>query len=257
MYPDLRIEDAIQQSPPESYVGPKISDFSLGNSDSVLRLFSLLVSGIYSNDVISKFLSGMKQEFLDFIRKSMISMTTFMRRNGFEKIPALKEEPLIEDFLVKNYASSLVLMANDIICQNFRHFLKLFRKILRYLYSIDDSSLTIELFQFCRFLYATLHVSNQAIYHRLTRQIPFEKCHPYSNFLKRYVMSASLFCVEIFTMIPASQTKLDICSFCQREDSASVIGKCPQHNICCLECFPIVVKQWTTCPSCRNCNFLP
>jgi hypothetical protein len=258
MYPNLRIEDAIQQSPPESYVGPRINDFMLEDPASVLRLFSLLVSGIYSNDVISEFLSGMKQEFLDFIRKSMISMMTFMRRNGFEKIPSLKEEkPSIEDFLVKNYETVTVLKENDIICQNFRHFLKLFRKILRYLYSIDDSSLAIELFQFCRFLYATLHVSNQAIYHRLTRQIPFEKCSPYFNFLKRYVMSASPFCVEIFTMIPASQTKLDICSFCQRKDSASVIGKCPQHNICCLECFPIVVKQWTTCPSCRNCNFLP
>lgn len=259
MYPDLRIEDAIQQSPPESYVGPRICDFSLGNSDSVLRLFSLLVSGIYSNDAISVFLSGMKQEFLDFIRKSMISMTTFMRRNGFETtIPALKEEqPSIEDFLVKNYASATVFMQNDIICQNFRNFLKLFRKIMSYLYFIDESPLAIELFQFSRFLYATLHVSNQAINHRLTRQIPFEKCRPYYKFLERYVMSASPFCKEIFTMIPTSKTKLDVCTICQSEDSANVIGRCSIHNICCSECFPTVVKKWRTCPTCREEIFLP
>ena len=258
MYPDLRIEDAIQQSPPESYVGPRINDFTLENPDSVLRLFSLLVSGIYSNDAISVFLSGMKQEFLDFIRKSMISMTTFMRRNGFEKkIPALKEDPSIEDFLVKNYASATVLMENDNICQNFRNFLKLFRKILSYLYFIDDSPLAIELFQFCRFLYATLHVSNQAIYHRLIRQIPLEKCSPYFNFLKRYVMSASTFCVEIFATIPTSKTELDKCSICQTDNSANVIGRCPEHNICCSECFPRAVKQWRTCPTCREEIFLP
>lgn len=256
MYPDLRIEDAIQQSPPESYVGPRINDFTLEDPASVLRLFSLLVSGIYSNDAISVFLSGMKHEFLDFIRKSMISMTTFMRRNGFEKkIPALKEEPSIEDFLVKNYASSLVLMANDIICQNIRNFLKLFRKILRYFYSIDDSLLAIELFQFCRFLYAMLHVSNPVIYHRLTRQIPFEKCRPYSKFLERYVMLASPFCVEIFANVLASETELDKCVICQSDNSASIIGKCKKHNICCLGCFQRVVKL-STCPSCRSPDFL-
>jgi len=255
IYPNLRIEYAIQQSPPESYVGPRINDFTLENPASVLRLFSLLVSGIYSNDAISVFLSGMKHEFLDFIRKSMISMTTFMRRNGFEKIPALKEEtPSIEDFLVKNYASVTVLMANDIICQNFRNFLKLFRKILRYFYSIDDSSLAIELFQFCRFLYATLHVSSQEIYHRLTRQISFEKCTPYFNFLKRYVMSASRVCVEIFANVPASETELDKCVICQSDNSANVIGRCSQHNICCSECFPRAVKLWSTC---REEIFLP
>ena len=258
MYPDLRIDNAIQQSHPESYVDPRINDFTLENPASVLRLFSLLVSGIYSNDAISVFLSGMKHEFLDFIQESMISMTTFMRRNGFEKIPALKEEtPSIEDFLVKNYASATVLMENDIICQNFRNFLKLFRKILRYFYSIDDSSRAIELFQFCRFLYATLHVSSQAIYHRLTRQISFEKCTPYFNFLKRYVMSASRVCVEIFTMIPTSKTELDKCSICQTDNSANVIGRCPRHNICCSECFPRAVKLWPTCPTCRAEIFLP
>ena len=261
MYPDLRIEDAIQQSPPESYVGPRINDFTLENPASVLRLFSLLVSGIYSNDAISVFLSGMKQEFLDFIRKSMISMTTFMRRNGFETtIPALKEEqPSIEDFLVKNYASATVFMPNDIICQNFRNFLKLFRKIMSYLYFIDNSPLAIDLFQFSRFLYATLHVSNQAIYHRLTRQqIPFEKCRPYSEFLKRYVMSASPFCVEIFAKIPTSKTELDKCVICRNDDNlANVIGRCSIHNICCSGCFPEVVKQSQTCPSCRAPDFLP
>ncbi len=259
MYPDLRIEDAIRQSPPESYVGPRIKDFTLENPTSVLRLFSLLVSEIYSKDAISVFLSGeMKEGFLEFITNSMISMTTFMRRNGFEtKIPALKRELPIEDFLVKNYASAMVLMANDIICQNIRNFLKLFRKILRYLSYADKSPRSIELFQFCRFLYATLHVSNQPIYHRLTRQIPFEKCRPYSKFLKRYVMSASPFCVEIFATVPASETKLDKCAICQIDHSANVIGKCKKHNICCLDCFQGDVQKLEVCPTCRNPNFLP
>jgi hypothetical protein len=205
------------------------------------------------------FLSGeMNEWFLEFITNSMISMMTFMRRNGFEtKIPALKRELPIEDFLVKNYASAMGLMENDIICQNFRNLLKLFRKILRYLSYADKSPRSIELFQFCRFLYATLHVSNQPIYHRLTRQIPFEKCRPYSNFLNRYVMSASPFCVKIFANVPASETELDKCAICQIDHSANVIGKCKKHNICCLDCFPRVVNLLTTCSTCRENNFLP
>ena len=190
---------------------------------------------------------------------SMISMMAFMRQHGFnDKLPELKEELVIPDFLTRNYGETHFPFNNqDIICQNFRNFLKLFRKILRYLSYVDDSPRSIELFQFCRFLYATLHVSNQPIYYRLTRQIPFEKCRPYSKFLKRYVMSASPFCVEIFAMVPASETELNNCAICLNENSATVIGRCDKHNICCLSCFPRVVKNKSTCPLCRGNNFLP
>ena len=222
-------------------VSPRIPKFSIADPNSILKLFSLIVSGIYSDVAIKAILSGeMKEVFLKFITDSIISMTAFMRQNGFqEKIPKLKEAPVISDFLTRNYGRAGILRTNqDIICQNFRDFLKLFRKILRRLYENDDSHRAIDLFQYCRFLYASLHVSNQEIYHRLTRQIPFEKCRPYSEYLNRYVMSASPFCTEIFANVPASETKLDNCVFCQSDNSANVIGKCPQYNICCLDCFP-------------------
>jgi len=241
-------------------VSPRIPNFSIADPNSILKLFSLIVSGIYSDDAIKAVLNGeMKEQFLKFITDSMISMTAFMRQNGFhDKLPELKEEPqVISDFLTRNYGRAGILRTNqDIICQNFRDFSKLFRKILRYLSYVDDSQPSIDLFQYCRFLYATLHVSNQPIYHRLTRQIPFEKCRPYSKFLKRYVMSASPFCVEIFANVPASETKLDKCVICQSDNSANVIGKCKKHNICCSECFPRIVKL-STCPSCRSPDFLP
>ena len=190
----------------------------------------------------------------------MISMTAFMRQNGFDgKLPELKEEPpVISDFLTRKYGRVDILRTNqDIICQNFHNFLKLFRKILRRLYENDDSHRAIDLFQYCRFLYAILHVSNQEIYHRLTRLILPQKMSPYFEYLDRYVMSASPFCVEIFANVPASETKLDNCVICQSDNSANVIGKCPQHNICCLGCFPRVVQNQKSCPSCRSSNFLP
>jgi hypothetical protein len=259
-YPDLTITNAIQQPAPESYIGPKIRDFSLANADSILRLFSLLVSGIYSNNTIKSFLNGeMKENFLKFITDSMISMTAFMKGNGFQcNFPELKEKPSVEDFLVKYYGRVGFSFTHcDIICQNFRNFLKLFRKILRDYCFIDDSQLSIDLFQYCRFLYATLHVSNQEFYHRFTRQVPYQKLNPYFEYLERYAMSKSPLCVEIFTMIPASQTELDICSVCLREDSANVIGKCLKHNICCSECFPRVSQNVKVCPTCRKKDFLP
>lgn len=259
-YPDLRIDDAIQQSPPESYIGPRIINFTLENPTSVLRLFSLLVSEIYSKDAISVFLSGeMKEGFLEFITNSMISMTTFLKENGFNNcFPELKEPSSVFDFLLKNYCR-VVSSFNyqDIICQNFRNLLKLFRKILRRLYEIDGSHRAIDLFQYCRFLYASLHVSNRDINHRLIQQIPFEKCRPYSKFLERYHMSASPFCVKIFETVPESETKLDKCVICQSDNSANVIGKCPEHNICCLDCFQGDVQKLEVCPTCRNPNFLP
>ena len=259
-YPDLTITNAIQQPAPESYIGPKIRDFSLANADSILRLFSLLVSGIYSNNTIKAFLNGeMKENFLKFITDSMISMTAFMKGNGFQcNFPELKEKPSVEDFLVKDYGRALLLLnEQNIICHNFRNFLKLFRKILRYYCFIDDSQRSIDLFQYCRFLYATLHVSNQDIHHRFTRQVPYQKLNPYFEYLERYAMSKSPFCVEIFTMIPASQTELDICSVCLREDSANVIGKCRKHNICCSECFLSVAQNVKVCLFCRKKDFLP
>ena len=259
-HPDLTIADTIQQPTPESYVGPRINDFSIGITDSILRLFSLLVSGIYSDDRIKSFLSGyMKEEFLKFITDSIISMTAFMRKNGFNNcLPELKEEPVIPDFLVKNYGRiGFSFTYQDIICMNFRNFLKLFRKILRYYSFIDDSQHSIDLFQYCRFLYATVHVSYQPIYHRFTRQVPFQKLSPYFEYLERYVMSASPFCVEIFATVPVSETELDNCAICLNENSANVIGKCDKHNICCLGCFPRVVKKQPSCPTCRGNNFLP
>jgi hypothetical protein len=259
-YPDLRIDDAIQQSPSESYVGPRIDDFSIADPNSILKLFSLLVSGIYSDRAIKAILSGeMKEVFLKFITDSMISMTAFMRQNGFqEKIPELKEASVIPDFLTKNYGrAGFSFNYQNIICQNFRNLLKLFRKILRRLYEIDGSHRAIDLFQYCRFLYASLHVSNRDINRRLIPHIPFEKCRPYSKFLERYVMLASPFCVEIFANVPASETELDKCVICQSDNSANVIGKCPEHNICCLDCFQGDVQKLEVCPSCRSPNFLP
>lgn len=240
-------------------VSPRIPNFSITDPNSILKLFSLIVSGIYSDDAINAVLNGeMKEQFLKFITDSMISMTAFMRKNGFnDKLPELKEVPVIPDFLTRNYGEAhFSFNYQDIICQNFRNFLKLFRKILRYLSYVDDSQHSIELFQYCRFLYATLHVSNQPIYHRLTRQIPFEKLSPYSKFLKRYVMSASPFCVKIFAMVPASETKLDKCAICWTENSMTIIGRCDKHNICCLGCFQRVAKL-SKCPSCRSPDFLP
>jgi len=260
-YSDFQIIDAIQQSPPEEYVGPRIDDFSLGNPISILRLFSLIISGIYPDNTIKNFLSGeMKEQFLKFITDSMISMTAFMRQNGFnKKIPELKEEPVILDFLVKKYGKAgFSFTYQDIICQNFRNFLKLFRKIMRYLSYVDDSSRSIDLFQYCRFLYATVHVGNQQIYDRFVRQFSdFQKLSPYFEYLERYHMSASLFCVEIFATVPASETELDKCVICQSDNSANVIGNCSQHNICCLECFPRVVETQENCPTCRGEYFLP
>jgi len=241
-------------------VSPRIPNFSIADPNSILKLFSLIISGIYSDDAIKSILSGeMKEDFLKFIIDSMISMTAFMRQNGFqEKIPELKEAPVIPEFLTRNYGrAGFSFTYQDIICQNFRNFLKLFRKILRKLYKIDDSHRAIDLFQYCRFLYASLHVSNQAFYHRFTRQIPFQKMSPYSEYLDRYVMSASPFCVEIFANVPASEKELDGCTICQSDDSATVIGRCPQHNICCLECFPQVVQNLEICQSCRSPDFLP
>jgi hypothetical protein len=241
-------------------VSPRIPNFSIADPISILKLFSLIVSGIYSDDAIKAILNGeMKEQFLKFITDSMISMTAFMRQKGFqEKIPELKEAPVIPEFLIKNYGrAGFSFTYQDIICQNFRNFLKLFRKILRRLYEIDDSHRAIDLFQYCRFLYASLHVSNQAFYHRFTRQIPIEKCSLYSRFLKRYDMSASQFCVEIFANVPASETKLDKCVICLSDDSSTVIGRCPQHNICCLGCFPQVVQKQKSCPTCRGEFFLP
>ena len=258
-HPDLRICDAIQNPSPESYVGPRINNFSIGISDSIMKLFSLLVSGIYSNDAINAFLNGeMKEQFLKFITDSMISMTAFMRQNGFnDKFPELKEAPVIPEFLTRNYGEAhFSFTYQDIICQNFRNFLKLFRKILHYFYLVDDSSRSIDLFQYCRFLYATLHVSNQPIYHRFTRLIPFQKLSPYFEYLERYVMSKSLFCAEIFANVPASETELDKCAICLTDNSATIIGRCDKHNICCLGCFQRVVKL-STCPSCRSPDFLP
>ena len=259
-YPDLTITNAIQQPAPESYIGPKISDFSLTNADSILRLFSLLVSGIYSNNTIKAFLNGeMKEDFLKFITDSMISITAFMKRNGFQRnFPELKEKPSIKDFLVKDYGRVVLLLnEQNIICQNFRNFLKLFRKILRYFYSIDESPLAIDLFQYCRFLYATLHVSNQEFYHRFIRQVPCQKLSPYFEYLERYSILKSPFCDKIFAMIPASEIKLDKCAICQSDDSANVIGRCSIHNICCSECFPRVAKNLKACPTCREKDFLP
>ena len=241
-------------------VSPRIPNFSIADPNSILKLFSLIVSGIYSDDAIKAILSGeMKEVFLKFITDSMISMTAFMRQNGFqEKIPELKEAPVIPDFLIRNSDGRAGLFTNqDIICQNFRNFLKLFRKILRRLYENDDSHRAIDLFQYCRFLYATLHVSNQEIYHRLTRLILPQKMSPYFEYSDRYVMSASPFCVEIFDNVPASETKLDNCVICQYDNSANVIGKCRQHNICCLGCFPQVVQNQKSCSTCRSPDFLP
>jgi hypothetical protein len=241
-------------------VSPRIPNFSIADPNSILKLFSLIVSGIYSDNAIKAILSGeMKEVFLKFITDSMISMTAFMRQNGFqENFPELKEAPVIPDFLTKNYGrAGFSFTYQDIICQNFRNFLKLFRKILRRLYENDDSHRAIDLFQYCRFLYASLHVSNQAFYHRLTRQIPFEKCRPYSNFLERYVMLASPSCVEFFANVPASETKLDKCAICLNDHSANVIGKCDKHNICCLGCFPQVVQKQKSCQTCRSSDFLP
>jgi hypothetical protein len=258
-YFDFQIIDAIQEPAPEGYIGPRIYDFSIGNPISILKLFSLIISGIYPDSTIKDFLSGeMKEGFLKFIADSMISMTAFMKENGFNDcFPELKQRLPIQDFILKNYGrKELSFNEHDVICQNFRNFLKLFRKILRYLSYADESSRSIELFQYCRFLYATIHLSNQLIYRRLTRQISLEKFHPYSEYLKRYDMSASLFCLEIFANVPASQTKLDKCAICQSDHSASVIGRCPQHNICCSECFQRVAKL-LTCPTCRSSDFLP
>ena len=243
-------------------VSPRIRNFSITDPNSILKLFSLIVSGIYSNDAINAVLNGeMKEQFLKFITDSMISMTAFMRQNGFnDKIPELKEEPVIPDFLTKNNGRTDLAFTNlNIISQNIRNFLKLFRKILRILCKIDDSQCSIDLLQYCRFLYATVHVSNQEIYHRFTRQVShFRKFSPYFEYLeKRYVMSASQFCVKIFAMVPASEKELDRCAICQSDNSASVIGRCPKHNICCLECFPRVVQTQQSCPTCRSPDFLP
>lgn len=240
-------------------VSPRIPKFSIADPNSILKLFSLIVSGIYSDDAIKAILSGeMNEVFLKFMTDSMISMTAFMRQNEFqENFPELKEVPVIPDFLTGNYGrAGFSFNYQDIICQNFRNFLKLFRKILRRLYEIDESHRAIDLFQYCRFLYATLHVSNQEIYHRLTRQILPQKMSPYFEYLDRYVMPVSLFCVEIFANVPASETELDKCVICQSDNSANVIGRCSQHNICCSECFPRIVKL-STCPSCRSPDFLP
>lgn len=240
-------------------VSPRIPKFSIADPNSILKLFSLIVSGIYSDDAIKAILSGeMNEVFLKFMTDSMISMTAFVKQNGFqENFPELKEVPVIPDFLTGNYGrAGFSFNYQDIICQNFRNFLKLFRKILRRLYEIDESHRAIDLFQYCRFLYATLHVSNQEIYHRLTRQILPQKMSPYFEYLDRYVMPVSLFCVEIFANVPASETELDKCVICQSDNSANVIGRCSQHNICCSECFPRIVKL-STCPSCRSPDFLP
>ena len=241
-------------------VSPRIPNFSIADPNSILKLFSLIVSGIYSDNAIKAILSGeMKEDFLKFIIDSMISMTAFMRQNGFqEKIPELKEAPVIPEFLTRNYGrAGFSFTYQDIICQNFRNFLKLFRKILRRLYENDGSHRAIDLFQYCYFLYASLHVSNQAFYHRFTRQVPLQKLNPYFEYLKRYVMSASPFCVEIFANVPASEKELDGCTICQFDDSATVIGRCPLHNICCLKCFPRVVQNQKSCSICRREFFLP
>jgi len=241
-------------------VSPRIPNFSIADPNSIMKLFSLIVSGIYSDDAIKAMLNvEMNEVFLKFITDSMISMTAFMRQNGFQKkIPELKEAPVIPDFLTTNYGRvGLSFNYQDIICQNFRNFLKLFRKILRRMYKIDVSHHAIDLFQYCRFLYASLHVSNRDINSRLTREIPYQKMSPYSKFLKRYVMLASPFCDEIFENVPASETKLDKCVICQSDNSANVIGKCPEHNICCLDCFQGDVQKLEVCPSCRNPDFLP
>lgn len=242
-------------------VSPRIRNFSITDPNSILKLFSLFVSGIYSDGAINAVLNGeMKEQFLKFITDSMISMTAFMRQNGFDgKLPELKEESVIPEFLTRNYGRAGILRTNqDIICQNFRDFLKLFRKILRYLSYVDDSQRSIDLFQYCRFLYATLHVGNRDIYHRFVRLVSdFKKFSPYSKFLKRYDMLASPFCVEIFATVPASETELDKCAICQIDHSANVIGKCKKHNICCLNCFREVVKKQSTCPTCREQYFLP
>lgn len=250
-YPNLTITDSISESPQQE--GPRIADFSFENFNSIMELFSLLSSGIYSDDAIELFLSGeMKEGFLKFITDSMISMTAFLRENGFNDcLPELKIKPEISEFLVKNSGSAS--STDNIICQNFRNFLKLFRKILRRFYQIDESQQSIDLFQYCCFLYSTLHVRNQRIQRRMTSQ----SSSRYFEYLERYVISTSPFCLEIFSTIPVSEIKLNNCGICLTEDSASVIGKCPHHNICCLECFPRVVKQSTTCPSCRNPDFLP
>ncbi len=241
-------------------VSPRIPKFSITDPNSILKLFSLIISGIYSDDAIKAILNvEMKEVFLKFITDSIISMTAFMRQNRFqEKIPELKEAPVIPDFLTRNYGrAGFSFTYQEIICQNFRNFLKLFRKILRRLYKIDDSHCAIDLFQYCRFLYATLHVGNRDIYHRFTRQIPFQKMSPYFEYLERYVMPVSPFCTEIFANVPASETKLDKCVFCQSDNSANVIGRCPQHNICCLGCFPRVIQNQKSCPTCRSPDFLP
>jgi hypothetical protein len=237
-----------------------IPNFSITDPNSIVKLFSLIISGIYSDDAINAVLNGeIKEQFLKFITDSMISMTAFMRQNGFDsKLPELKEVPDIHDFLTRNYGEAhFSFNYQDIICQNFRNFLKLFRKILRYYSFIDVSSHSIDLFQYCRFLYATLHVGNQQIYHRLTKQIPFEKCCPYFEYLDRYVMSASPFCVEIFATVPSSETELNNCAICLNFHSATVIGRCDKHNICCLVCFQRVVQKQEICPTCRGNNFLP
>lgn len=242
-------------------VSPRIPNFSITDPNSILKLFSLIVSGIYSDDAINAVLNGeIKEQFLKFITDSMISMTAFMIENGFnDKFPELKEVPDIPDFLTRNYGEAHFSFTHqDIICQNFRNFLKLFRKILRYISYVDDSSRSIDLFQYCRFLYATLHVGNQPIYHRFTRQVPFQKLNPYFEYLERYHMSASPFCVEIFATVPASETELDKCGICrQTENLATVIGRCDKHNICCLGCFLMTVAKSSTCPLCRGNNFLP
>jgi hypothetical protein len=259
--PDFRICDAIQNPSPETYVGPRIHNFSIENPNSIMKLFSLLVSGTHSNDAIKAFLNGeMKEGFLKFITESMISMTAFMTQTGFqENFPELKEAPVIPEFLTRNYGEAHFSFTHqDIICQNFRNLLKLFRKILRYFYLVDASSRSIDLFQYCCFLYATLHGGNREIHHRMIRNsISLKSSSQYFEYLERYVMSKSLFCIEIFENVPTFKTELDKCAICLSDDSASIIGRCPQHNICCLGCFQRVVQIQKSCPSCRSPDFLP
>ncbi len=266
-YPNFKIRDAFQQSAPESYVGPRIPDFSFTNPDSIIQLFSLLVSNIYPFSEIKAWLNQnheMKCGIIKFITDSMISITQFMKTNGFDQfLPTLKEPHTVPQFLVKNYGTSeSVFNYINVICVNFRNFLKLFKKILRYMYRceepVEPQVSWIDLFQYCRFLYATLHVRNIIINQRFARLVSPEKMHLYFRYLdKQYSIVASPFCKKIFATIPDSKITLDMCIICHDEGKSSVIGRCKKHNICCLTCFPAVVKHLHECSMCHETYFLP
>ena len=263
-YLDCSVMDAIDQLPSDGYVGPRIDYFSFDSSKMIFELFSLMNSGFYSKDAIDSFFGCvMTRNIIElFIWKCLISMTTFMKKNGAALPDLAQFEPnsRIDGFLTQNHGrTDLAFTMIDVLCVNSRIFLKLVRRIIRLLHRFNNETYYLDMFQYSKYLYSMIYVINQDRFAR--NGVSLESLSRFRKYTKRFkkIMNHSPFCKHTFqqSVEPVEpDNEIDLCVICQIKP-AYVIGRCDVHNVSCYGCFSNVLKNCTKCPSCRNPDFLP